>query len=107
MKFQDAEKVSPEHRNKIVVTTVFALKPETTNKYDRSAHIPLKTFSSGVWSEERASYLNDEVKRIYHHMPLKYYDTRKTDYVCVSEFQNHEDKDEKNWLNLPLDQQVY
>lgn len=40
-------------------------------------------------------------------MPLKYYDTRKTDYVCVSEFQNAEEENNKNWLELPVDHQVF
>ena len=94
VKFKDPEKVAPEHRNKIIVTTIFALKPGSTDKYDVSAHIPLKTFSSHVWSEERGSYLDNEVKTIYHHMPLKYYDTRKLDYVCSLEFSEIEEKTE-------------
>ena len=104
MKFKDANEVTPELRNKIVLTTVFALKPGTKDKYNESAHIPLKVFSSSVWSEERASYFADEINKIYHHMLLRYYDTRKTDYVCASEFSNHEKEYSKNWVDSPLDQ---
>lgn len=79
--FKKASEVDPKFRNKIIVTTVFMLKPGTTNKYDEKAHIPLKRFSSNVWSEERAQYFAGELKKIYHHMLLEYYDTSRTDYM--------------------------
>lgn len=86
--FQKASEVDPKFRNKIVVTTVFMLKPGSTNKYDVKNHIPLKRFSSNVWSEERAQYFAGEIKKIYHHMLLKYYDTSRTDYLNSTLFRH-------------------
>lgn len=104
--FQRASDVEPKFRNKIIVTTVFMLKPGSTSKYDEKNHILLKRFSSNVWSEERASYFAAEVRKIYHHMLLDYYDTSRTDYMNSTLFRRSM-KQSDDWIEEPLDKQVF
>ncbi|CAL6077879.1 RING_finger and CHY zinc finger domain-containing protein [Hexamita inflata] len=105
--YPEANTVDAAHQNEIIVSIIFKLQPGTTNKYDDSKHIILKKFSSQVISDERRSYLQGELKKIYHHMLLEYYDPTIPDYTCLSNFHKREGEYAKNWVEKPLDQQVF
>lgn len=94
--------VAPQHQNKIIVAQVFTVTPGTTSKRDESRQRVLKEFPYSVVSEERRAYLEGEMSKIYHHMPLRYYDLKKTDYECLIAF--HERNLGTAWTELPLDQ---
>ena len=81
------------------------MSPGTTNKRDESRQRVLKEFPYSVVSEERRAYLEGEMNKIYHHMPLEYYDPAKTDYECLIAF--HERNIGTSWTERPLDQQAF
>ena len=82
----NAQDVDEQHRNKIVIAQVFTVDKGTTDKHDESRQHILKEFPYQIVSEERRAYLETEIKKIYHHMPLQYYDPTLTDYECMLNF---------------------
>ena len=106
--YPDASEVAEEDRNKIVITVVFKLKPGATNKKDESQQIILKEFPSDTISSEREEYLNDELKCVYHHMLMRYYDPKLPNYLNMLIFEEKQNEYSQQWYDKdPLDQQVY
>lgn len=90
--YPDASEVAEEDRNKIVITVVFKLKPGATNKKDESQQIILKEFPSDTISSEREEYLNDELKCVYHHMLMRYYDPKLPNYLNMLIFEEKQNE---------------
>ncbi|KAH0575500.1 RING finger and CHY zinc finger domain-containing protein [Spironucleus salmonicida] len=103
--FPDPEKVQMQHRNEIIISTYFTMKPGCQNKFVAADRILLKSFPSYIFSIERQSYLDQKLKQVLHVMPRQFYDPKKFDYDCSHEFADCKAKED--WLTqLPLDQQV-
>ncbi|CAL6089132.1 RING_finger and CHY zinc finger domain-containing protein [Hexamita inflata] len=107
VKYPDASSVQAQYQNKIVLATVFKLLPGSEDKKDVNKQVPLKTFPYQIYSEERQTYLDEEVKKIYLHMPLSEYDVNITDYECQERFTNSQRDENESWINMKPDQLVY
>ncbi|CAL6077899.1 CHY_zinc finger domain-containing protein [Hexamita inflata] len=77
---------SQEHCNEVMVAKIFKLEPGSRDKSDSDKQIVLRQFTYQTISDERKSYIDSEMKKIYHHMLLEYYDPTIPDYTCLSNF---------------------
>ncbi|CAL6004311.1 RING_finger and CHY zinc finger domain-containing protein [Hexamita inflata] len=98
---------SQEHCNEVMIAKIFKLEPGSRDKSDSDKQIVLRQFTYQTISDERKSYIDSEMKKIYHHMLLEYYDPTIPDYTCLSNFHKREGEYAKNWVEKPLDQQVF
>ncbi|CAL6004305.1 CHY_zinc finger domain-containing protein [Hexamita inflata] len=77
---------SQEHCNEVMIAKIFKLEPGSRDKSDSDKQIVLRQFTFQTISDERKSYIDSEMKKIYHHMLLEYYDPTIPDYTCLSNF---------------------
>lgn len=100
--------MAEEDRNKIIISVIFKLKPGAKDKRDESQQIILKEFPSDTISSEREDCINDELKCVYHHMLMRYYDPKILNYLNTLIFEEKQSEYSPEWYNEePLDQQVY